>query len=78
MPDGSVRTLMQRWRKMGKAVGRKETVPLNHDVLLGRADSVDYPGLLSDVLEKVTEMTGGNWQEKAGELEEMLEGLVRQ
>ncbi len=29
-----------RWRK---AVGRKETVPLNDNVLLERAKSTDYP-----------------------------------
>jgi hypothetical protein len=28
------------------------------------------------VLEKVTEMTGANWREKAEELEEMLRGMV--
>ena len=91
MPDGSVRTLMRRWRGMGKeyramadlvrwrkAVGRRETVLLNDNVLLGKADSEGYPGLVADVLEKVTEMTGENWMEKAEELEEMLRGLVRQ
>jgi hypothetical protein len=85
IPDGSIRTLMRRWRSMGKeyramldlvrwrkAVGRTETVPLSDNVLLGRAESVDYPGLISDVLGRVTEMTGDNWQEKAEELEEML------
>jgi len=45
---------------------------LNDKVLLGQAKSTDYPGLVADVLEKVTEMTGDNWQEKAEELEEML------
>ncbi len=58
-----------RWRK---AVGRKETAAPNDNVLLGKAQSVDYPGLLEDVLEKVTEMTGENWRETAEELEEML------
>jgi hypothetical protein len=89
MPDGSVRTLMRRWSGMGKeyramldlvrwrkAVGRQETVPLNDKVLLGLAKSTDYPGMVADVLEKVTEMTGDNWQEKAEELEEMLRGAV--
>jgi len=49
MPDGTVRTLMRRWRGMGreyramldlvrwrKAVGRKETVALSDNVLLGK------------------------------------------
>ncbi len=85
MADGSVRTIMRRWRGMGKeyramldlvrwrkAVGRKETVALNDNVLLGKAATEDYPGVVADVLEKVTEMTGDNWQEKAEELEEML------
>jgi hypothetical protein len=89
MPDGSVRTLMRRWRGMGKeyramldlarwrkAVGRKETVVLNDDVLLGRTDREDYPEVIADVLEKVTDMTGENWREKAEELEEMLRAVV--
>ncbi len=53
-------------------MGRKETVALNDNVLLGKTDTEDYPGLIAGVLEKVTEMTGENWQEKAEELEEML------
>ena len=56
-----------RWRK---AVGRKETVLLSDNLLLGKAQSVDYPQLIADVLEKVTEMTGGNWEKKAKELKE--------
>jgi hypothetical protein len=90
MPDGSVRTLMRRWRGMGKeyramrdlvrwrkAVGRKDSVPLNDQVLLGQANNSDYPELVADVLEKVTEMTGDNWEEKAEELEEMLRPVVQ-
>ncbi len=46
-----------RWRK---AVGRNETVMLSDSVLLGKAETEDYPGLVADVLEKVTEMTGDN------------------
>lgn len=45
---------------------------LNDSVLLGKADQDDYPELMADVLEKVTEMTRDNWREKAEELEEML------
>jgi hypothetical protein len=88
MPDGSVRTLIRRWRGMGKeyrvmedlvrwrkAIRGKDTVPLNDQVLLGQAKNSDYPGLIADVLEKVTEMTGDNWREKAEELEEMLRGV---
>jgi hypothetical protein len=90
MADGSVRTLMRRWRGMSKeyramlelvrwrkAVGRKETVPLNDQVLHGKADRTDYPGLIADVLEKVTEMTGANWRKKAAELEVMLRGVAQ-
>jgi len=32
---------------------------------------------MEDVLEKVTEMTGENWREKAEELEEMLREMNR-
>jgi hypothetical protein len=48
-----------RWRK---AVGRKETMPLNDKVLHAQTKSTDYPGLIAAVLEKVTEMTGENWR----------------
>ncbi len=85
VPDGSARTRMRRWRGMGKpyrvmldlvrwrkAVGRKETVPLNENVLLGQTRSADRPALAADLLEKVTEMPGQNWQEKAEEMEEIL------
>ena len=88
MADTSLRTIIRRWRGMGKeyramedlvrwrkAVGRKETVVLNDQVLLGQAKNADYPELVADVLEKVTEMTGDNWQEKAEELEEMLRAV---
>jgi len=91
MPDGSIRTLMRRWRGMGKpyqvmldlvrwrkAVGGKETVALNDNVLLGQTKSADHPALAADLLEKVTEMTGDNWREKAEELEEMLRPLVQE
>jgi hypothetical protein len=40
-----------------------------------KAETEDYPGLVADVLEKVTEMTGENWREKAEELEEMLRSV---
>jgi hypothetical protein len=49
-----------RWRK---AVGRKETVALNENLLLGKADSADYPDLLADVLDGVMSMTEENWQD---------------
>lgn len=90
MPDGSIRTLMRRWRGMGKpyrvmldlvrwrkAVGGKETVALNDNVLLGQTKSSDHPALAADLLERVTEMTGDNWREKAEELEEMLRVAVQ-
>jgi hypothetical protein len=85
MPDGSVRTLMRRWRKMGKeyrtmfdlvrwrkAVGRKETIALNENVLLEKASAVDYPGLLADVLEGLLSVTEENWQERCEELAALL------
>ena len=41
------------------------------------ADTEDYPGLVADVQEKVTEMTGEKWREKAEELEEVLRTVER-
>jgi len=89
MPDSSVRTLMRRWRGGGKEyrtmlelvrwrknVGRKETVPLNEAVLQGKADTTDYPGLLSDVLDGLLSMTDENWQERCDELAEVLRPVI--
>jgi hypothetical protein len=89
MPDGSVRTLMRRWRGMGKeycamldlvrwrkAIGRRETVALNENVLLEKADRVDYPGLLADVLDGLLSMTEENWAERCEELAELLRPAV--
>jgi hypothetical protein len=85
VPDGSLRTLMRRWRTMGKeyramldlvrwrkAVGRKERVALNENVLLEKAQAVDYPGLLADVLDGLLSMTQENWKERCEELSELL------
>ena len=87
MPDPSLRTIMRRWRTMGKeyramldlvrwrkAVGRRESVPLNDNVLLQKASNVDYPALLSEVLDGLLSMNEENWREKVEELEEMLRG----
>lgn len=83
--DGSLRTLMRRWRKMGKeylamlelvrwrkAVGRREVVALSESVLLERAPPVDCPGLLADVLDGLLSMTQENWRERCEELAELL------
>jgi len=90
MPDPSVRTLMKRWHQGGKEyramldlirwrknVGRKETVPLNHSILLEKADTKDYPGLISDVLDGVLSITKENWQEQSEELAELLRAAMR-
>lgn len=58
-----------RWRKQ---VGRKETLALNDDVLHERAETTDYPGLLSDVLDDLLSMTDTNWQDQCEELAEVL------
>ena len=62
-----------RWRK---AVGRKETVALNENVLMEKADRVDYPGLLADVLDGLLSMTEENWAERCEELAELLRPVV--
>ena len=62
-----------RWRK---AVGRKESVPLNENVLLDKASGVDYPGLLSDVLDGLLAMSDENWAERCEELAELLRPVV--
>ena len=62
-----------RWRK---SVGGKETLPLNEAVLQDRAETTDYPGLLSDVLEGLLSMTEENWQERCDELAEVLRPVI--
>jgi hypothetical protein len=89
MPDPSVRTLMRRWRGRGreyvamlelvrwrKRVGRRETVPLNEAVMHARAETTDYPGLLSDVLDGLLSMTEENWEERREELKDVLRAVV--
>jgi len=89
MPDPSIRTIMRRWRERGKEyramlelvrwrkkVSRKETVPLNEAVLQEKAETVDYPGLLSDVLEGLLSMSEENWQERCEELADLLRPVV--
>jgi len=63
-----------RWRKR---VGRKETLPLNEAILHEKAETTDYPGLLSDVLDGLLSMTEENWQELCGELAEVLRAVDR-
>ena len=58
-----------RWRK---TVGRAQIVPLNDAILTERADTVDYPGLIADILDGILSMTDTNWEDKAQELAEML------
>jgi hypothetical protein len=90
VPDASVRTSLRRWGGMGKeyramldlvrwrkAMGRKGTVALNDRVLLEKAESVDYPGLLSDVLDGLMSMTEVNWKYESGKLAELLRPAVQ-
>jgi hypothetical protein len=90
MPDPSVRTLLRRWPGRGKEylamlelvrwrkkMGRREKVPLNEAILQGRAETTDYPGLLSDVLDGLLSMNDGNWQDRCEGLVEVLRPVVR-
>ncbi len=70
----SVMLDLVRWRKK---VGRKETLPLNEAILHEKAETTDYPGLLSDVLDGLLSMTADNWQELCGELAELLRWVDR-
>jgi hypothetical protein len=62
-----------RWRKR---VGRKETLPLNDNILHEKAEITDYPGLLSDVLDGLLSMTETNWQELCEELADLLRPVI--
>ena len=70
----SVMLDLVRWRKK---VGRKETLPLNEAILHEKAETTDYPGLLSDVLDGLLSMTADNWQELCEELAELVRGVDR-
>jgi hypothetical protein len=89
MGDSTLRDLLREWRGRGgayermldvvrwrKRVGRTERVPLNDDVILGKAGSSDYPALLSEVLEGLVSMTESNWEELGRELAEMLRAEI--
>jgi hypothetical protein len=58
-----------RWRKDTKFTG---TVPLNEAVFAAEPNTVNYQGLLEDVLEGLLMMTEGNWEDKREELAELL------
>jgi len=85
MTDSALRKALGQWHGRGKAyqtmldivrwrksVGRKETVPLNDALLHDRAETVDHPALIADVLDGLFAMTEGNWQEKCEELADLL------
>jgi len=59
-----------------KKVGRSEKVPLNDSILLEKGSSVDYPGLLSDVLDGLLSMTDENWEQETQALAEVLRPYV--
>jgi hypothetical protein len=85
MSDPTLRSRMREWReregpyqvllelvRWRKAIGRRGTVPLHEAILHMTAASVDYAGLLADLLEGLLEMNAGNWEEKAEELADLL------
>jgi hypothetical protein len=90
MGDSTLRDLLREWRGRGgayermldvvrwrKSVGRTETVPLNDEIILGRARATDYPAVLSEVLDGLLSMTQTNWDELSKELAEVLKAEVR-
>jgi hypothetical protein len=83
--DSTLRDLLRDWARRGgayermldvvrwrKQVGRTETVPLNDDLILGKARSTDYPALLSELLDGLLSMTESNWEDLSKELAGML------
>jgi hypothetical protein len=85
MKYSTLREFIGKWKRRGKDYAvladlvryRKEmkfkgTVPLNEAVLTGETPSVDYEGLLSDVLDGLLAMTEENWEEKCEDLAELL------
>jgi hypothetical protein len=85
MGDSTLRDLLREWKGRGgayermldvvrwrKRVGRTETVPLNDEVILGKARATDYPALLSELLDGLLSMTESNWEDLSKELAGML------
>jgi hypothetical protein len=88
-PEATIRAVVQRWEGKGKEyramlelvrwrkkVGRKEKLPLNDSIVHERAQTVDFPGLLADVLDGLLSMTEENWVERCEELAELLRPAV--
>ncbi len=51
---------------------RTQTVPLNDAILTEKAPAIDYPALISDILDAILSMTDTNWENKAAELADLL------
>ena len=91
IPEDTLRAVVRRWEDKGKEyrnmadlvrwrkrVGRRETLPLNEAILHDRTETVDYPGLLSDVLDGLLSMNEENWDDRCQELAELLRPAVHQ
>lgn len=89
LPEETVRAAVRRWQSKGKEyramlelvrwrkkVGRKEKVPLNDAIVHERARTVDFPGLLADVLDGLLSMTDENWADECEKLAELLRPVV--
>jgi len=89
LPEETVRAAVRRWEGKGKEyramlelvrwrkkVGGKGKVPLNDAIVHERAQTVDFPGLLADVLDGLLSMTDENWAEQCEALAELLRPVV--
>lgn len=87
--DPMMRKTMRRWRDRGpayaamldlvrwrKRVGRKETLALNDSIIHEHAETTDYPGLLSDILDGLLSMTDTNWQDLCEDLAARLRPVL--
>jgi hypothetical protein len=88
--DPAVRKHMRQWAKNGpayqvmldlvrwrKTISGKEKVPFNPEVFHEKQPTIDYPGLLSDVLDGLLSMTDTNWEDHCAELAELLRPHAR-
>ncbi len=87
--DPMMRKTMRQWRNRGpayaamldlvrwrKRVGRKETLALNDSIIHENAETTDYPGLLSDILDGLLSMTETNWQDLCEDLAARLRPVI--
>lgn len=85
MPESSLRARVESWKTAAgpfpalaalvlwrRTVKKRVTVRLEEAITSGSATSVDYPGLVADVIEELLKIDDENWAAKVEELTDLL------